>query len=79
MINLPVEREENETEEQHLFRVRIIRNYRKAVRREFFRRRAILKKLDQLSARPGVVTACDRGGAGSERSVAGAGQGNDGT
>ena len=70
--------DDGETEEQYLFKVRIIRNYRKAVRREFFRRKAILAKLAELSSRPGVVTAGDRCGAGSERSAAGPGQCNDG-
>jgi len=71
-------RVENETDEQYFARVRAIRNYRKAVRRDFFRRKAILKKFDQLSPRPGVFTGAALAGSFGERSVAGSGQCHDG-
>jgi hypothetical protein len=50
--------------------------YRKAVRRNYFRRRGWEKKMAVILLRAGVVTDGDRGGAGSEQSAAGSGQVN---
>jgi len=53
---------------------KILTLHRKAVRRDYFRRMAIAKKLVTLLSRPGVFTDPDRGGRDGERSVAGTDQ-----
>lgn len=49
--------------------------YRKAVRRDFFRRKAIIRKVMNLLSQAGVFTPGHRGGTWSEQSVAGLGAG----
>jgi len=68
---------DGETEEQHQMRLRVLRRYRKAVRRDLFRSRAIAKRFGDL-LRPGVFTAGRACAPDGERSVAGPVPGNAG-
>ena len=81
-INFMKEYDETEEEkEAHLRRVewdkkciQKMKEYRKAVRRDFFRRKAIYDKFATFLCRTGVFTSAELPAGGSERSVAGPGQ-----
>lgn len=57
-------------EMQKIFKEHLAK-HRKAVRRDFFRRKAIFKKVDEFLLKTGVFTGGYRGGADGEQSVAG--------